>query len=81
MYVGILKSSFYRICWHTIFAFYDCKLTFPQTCEECWEAASGFTSISPGEAIVNCVGAIDGYILHTEAPYFSGHYQQYGVNI
>jgi hypothetical protein len=52
---------------------------------------SAFTSISHGEAIVNCVGAIYGYLLHTEAPpksvignvrsYFSGHYQQYGVNI
>jgi DDE superfamily endonuclease len=94
MYVGILKLSFYRICWHTIFALYDCKelkLTFPQTREECWEAASGFTSISRSKAIVNCVGAINGYLLHTEAPpkavvgnvrsYFSGHYQQYGVNI
>jgi DDE superfamily endonuclease len=94
MYAGISKSSFYRVCWHMIFAIYDCpelQLHFPQTPEECRDAASGFTSISQGEAIVNCVRAIDGYLLHIEAPpksmvgnvhsYFSGHYQRYGVNI
>jgi hypothetical protein len=88
MYAGISKSSFYRVCWHTIFAIYDCpelQLHFPQTLEECRDAASGFTSISRDEAIVNCVRAIDGYLLHIEAPpksvvgnmqsYFSGHYQ------
>jgi DDE superfamily endonuclease len=61
-----------------------------KTNEECIEAMSAFASISHGEASVNCAGAIDGYLLHTEAPpksvigngsYFSGHYQQYGVNI
>jgi hypothetical protein len=94
MYVGVSKSSFYCICWQTIFTLYDCeqlKISFPQTNEECREVASAFASISRGEAIVNCVGAIDGYLLHTAAPpksvignvrsYFSGHYQQYGVNI
>jgi hypothetical protein len=37
MFAGISKSSFYRVCWHTIFALYDCdhlQLYFPQTKEE-----------------------------------------------
>jgi hypothetical protein len=49
MYAGISKSSFYHVCWHTIFAIYDCdefQLSFPQSIEECREAAAGFTSIS-----------------------------------
>jgi DDE superfamily endonuclease len=59
--------------------------------DECQEAACRFASISQGKVIVNCVSAIDGYLLHTEAPpksvvgnvksYFSGHYQQYGVDV
>jgi DDE superfamily endonuclease len=95
MFAGISKSSFYRVCWHTIFLLYDSdhlQITFAQSMDECQEAAArGFASISQGEAIVNCVGAIDGYLLHTEAPpkslvenmksYFSGHYQRYGVNV
>jgi hypothetical protein len=93
MFAGISKSSFYRVCWHTIFLLYDTnhlQITFPQLLDKCQEAAHRLASISQGEAMVNCVGAIDGYLLHTEAPpksvignvksYFSGHYQQYGVN-
>jgi hypothetical protein len=62
---------------------YELKLSFPQTLEEFREAALRFASISQGDAIINCIGAIDGYLLHTEAPpksvigqvraYFSGH--------
>jgi DDE superfamily endonuclease len=93
-FVGISKYSFYRVCWQTIFALYDCeelKLSLTQTVEECRQAAQDFASISHGEAIVNCIDAIHGYLLHIEAPpkavvgnvraYFYGHYQQYGVNI
>jgi hypothetical protein len=50
------------------FACEQLKILFPQTNEECREAASAFASISRGEAIVHYVGAIDGYLLHTEAP-------------
>jgi DDE superfamily endonuclease len=54
-------------------------------------AAANFASISRGQAIVNCVGAIDGFLLEIMAPpadvvgnvrmYYSGHYKRYGVNI
>jgi DDE superfamily endonuclease len=94
LFCGISQASFYRVCWQTIHAICKCEelqLHFPTTLEECQEAAAGFRSISRGEAIVTCVGAIDGYLLSIEAPpkdlvnnvrsYFSGHYQRYGVNV
>jgi hypothetical protein len=50
-----------------------------------------FKSISYNEAIMNCIGIIDGYLLRIKTPsrihvgnvksYFSGHYQCYGINI
>ena len=93
MYVGISKSSFYRVVWQTIYAIVNCpelRMHFPQTVEECARAAENFANISHGRAITNCVGACDGYLLGIEAPrrnivgnvrsYFSGHYQRYGVN-
>jgi DDE superfamily endonuclease len=94
MFVGISKPSFYRVCWQTITAIYTCpelQLHFPQTRDECVVVASNFASISRGQAIVNCVGAIDGFLLEIAAPpqelvgnlrsYYSGHYKRYGVNV
>lgn len=94
MYVGISKSSFFRIIWQTIDAIVNCpemKMKFPQSAEECVRAAAEFATISRGGAITNCVGVCDGYLLEIRAPsrdvvgnvrsYFSGHYQRYGVNI
>jgi hypothetical protein len=67
----------------------DMKL--PKTPEECELAAAGFRSISYDEAIPNCVGVLDGYLLKINTPrknwaknvrsYYSGHYQCHGVNI
>jgi hypothetical protein len=61
----------------------DMKL--PKTPEECGLAAAGFCSISYNEAIPNCVGVLDGYLLKINTPrknwaknvrlYYSGHYQ------
>lgn len=92
--VGISKSSFYRVIWKTITAICKCSelaLNFPKTVEQVKEAAAGFASISTEQAIINCCGACDGYLLRIKVPnrsevknvrsFFSGHYQCYGVNI
>ena len=91
---GISKSSFYRIVWKTmkiINSTPSLDIIFPQTAAEVQTAMNGFTMISMGAAIINCVGVIDGYLLRIKVPskeeagnvrsYFSGHYQCYGVNI
>ena len=53
--------------------------------------SSEFRRISPNGCILNCVGAVDGYLLSIDVPnkeeagnvrsYFSGHYQRYGINV
>lgn len=91
---GISKSSFYRVLWKTITAIVKCKqleLKFPSTRNEYKAAAVGFRSISEKNAIVNCVGVVDGYLLRIRVPaksvvgnqqcYFSGHYQCHGINV
>ena len=92
--VGISKASFYRVVWKTICAIVYAKaleIRFPTTSQELEEAVAGFASISKTEAIRNCVGVVDGYLLRIKVPnkdevgnvksYFSGHYQCYGVNV
>jgi hypothetical protein len=69
----------------------DLEMRLPETPEECKVAAAGFRSISYKEAIANCVGVLDGYLLKINSPrkaeaknvraYYSGHYQCHGVNI
>lgn len=91
---GISKSSFYRVIWKTITTLCQChelKLKFPKTSQEVKNAAAGFSTISSGNAIANCVGVVDGYLLRIRVPslrevknirsFFSGHYQCYGVNV
>jgi DDE superfamily endonuclease len=71
MFTGISKPSFYRLCWQTILAIYQCpdlKLHFPQSREECQIAAANFSAISRGKAIANCVSAIDRFLLEIGAP-------------
>jgi hypothetical protein len=93
MYVGISIASFYRVVWQTIHAIVDCaalKMKFPQSEEDCIIAAEGFSTISRGRAITNCVGVCDGFLMEIRTPpraivgnvrsYFSGHYQRNGVN-
>ena len=51
----------------------------------------GFTVKSSDGIMQGCVGAIDGYFQHVQAPcrkevgnveaYYSGHYEDYGVNL
>jgi DDE superfamily endonuclease len=91
---GISQASFYRVVWKTITAIVKCpelRIWFPRTAEELTEAVVGFSSVSTQEAIKNCVGVVDGYLLRCRVPskkevqnvrsFFSGHYQCYGVNV
>jgi hypothetical protein len=87
-------SSFYRVVYKTMQAINNCSsldIKFPKTSLECKSVADGFRSISTKEAITNCIGVIDGYLLRIYTPpkadagnvrcFFSGHYQCYGINI
>lgn len=92
--VGVERSSAYavvqQVC-KTILSEETLTIKFPQSIDECTQAANQFKSISYGDAITNCVGVIDGYLLHTKQPrkkdlgnqrqYFSGHYKKFGINI
>jgi len=94
MFVGITRPSFCRVVWQVIRAINNCtelNIIFPATQEDFDALADGFTSLSTGEAITNCVGVIDGYHLEIEVPpkdvvrnvrsCYSGHYKTYGVNV
>lgn len=91
---GVSVASFYRVvylCLRLIIKSPELDIRLPTTGEECAQVASGFRNISYGEAITNCIGCVDGYLLKTYTPkkkdagnvrsYFSGHYQCYGMNI
>ena len=92
--MGISKSKFYAIIMKTMKAIIGCPaldIIFPTTLVDCQKLSSAFQSISPKQCIINCVGAVDGYLLSIDVPntkeagnvrsYFSGHYQRYGINI
>ena len=92
--MGISKSYCYQILHEVAETIVNCPalaIKFPSTERECEEAAIGFESISFGQAIINCVAAIDGYLLHTNMPskrlvgnqrqFYSGHYCKFGFNI
>ena len=94
LHLGISKSSFYRCLTKTCLALCsnpELALHFPTTTRELEYASSGFESIVSNGSIVNCVGAVDGYLLSINTPsraevgnvrsYFSGHYQKYGINV
>ena len=91
---GISQASFYRVVWKTVTAIAKSpalQLRFPRTTEEISAAVAGLAGISTEQAIHNCVGVVDGYLLRCKVPskkeaknvrsFFSGHYQCYGVNI
>ena len=63
---GISTASFYRVVWKTIRAIVRCealKIVFPSKEHEVNEAISHFASISHAQAITNCVGVVDGFLL------------------
>lgn len=91
---GVSVSSFYRVVYRCLRLIDNCEqldIHLPQTLEECTVAAEGFRSVSFGHAIVNCIGAVDGYLLRIYTPpknqagnvksFFSGHYQVSGFNV
>ena len=91
---GISKSSFYRVVWKTIVAIVlapELALKWPSTEYDVQETMSGFVTISESNAINNCAGVADGFLLRIKVPsrkeaknvrsFFSGHYQCYGLNI
>ena len=67
------------------------NIRFPLTEEECKRHAKAFQHISVGDAIVNCVSVLDGFLMKITTPskkqvgnqksYFSGHYACYGLNV
>jgi DDE superfamily endonuclease len=90
----VSAPSFYRVVYRTLKAINNCsklEIKFPTTLQECQLAAGGFRSVSTKEAITNCIGLIDSYLLRIYTPtkaeavnvrcFFSGHYQCYGINI
>jgi DDE superfamily endonuclease len=94
IFAGISPSSFYACLNKTMKAICNCPalaIVFPSTSEECEELAIGFQNVSEKDAIVNCVGCVDGYLLSIKVPpaldannvksFFSGHYKKYGINI
>lgn len=91
---GVSVASFYRIVHRVIRLIATCdELSYglPKTLAECESVADGFRSISQGDAIPNCIGAVDGYLLRIYTPpkecagnvrsFYSGHYACSGVNI
>lgn len=88
------RAAVYSAIERTMIAITECPelaFAFPSTEEECANAALGFERISFEEAITNCVGAIDGYLMPIRTPskqevgnvhqYFSGHYSRHGLNV
>jgi hypothetical protein len=69
---GISQASFYRLVWKTVMAsIVKCtalRIRFPQTPEEATTAIVGFSSISTDNAIHNCAGVVDGYLMRCRVP-------------
>ena len=93
-FCGISETSFYSSVWRVLDLINKCpqlNIKFPQTSQECRDAAEGFRSVSSGDAIINCVSVLDGLLVRVVTPskkeaknvrsFFSGHYQTYGMNI
>ena len=67
------------------------NIHFPRSREDCKKIAKEFEDRSFGQAVVNCVSVVDGYLLKIIAPgsnvvgnqrsYFSGHYACFGLNV
>lgn len=92
--IGVSESYFYHILYKTVDAILcleDLAYRFPQTAEEIAAAAAGFKKISSYQVMQGCIACIDGMLLRIQTPgsnetgnvksYFSGHYQEYGINI
>ena len=90
---GISPSYTRRIVRTFIASVLDCKaldITLPVLRHELKQKADQFNDIShmPGKMLYGCVGAIDGWLTQinkpsntTDADYFSGHYNCFGLNV
>lgn len=93
LYAGISETAFYNVVHRTMYAINaedSLALKFPTTEGECAVLASGFMECSRGNAIENCVGVLDGYLVRIIAPrrsdtknprcYYSGKDKCFGFN-
>ena len=63
---GVSHTSFYRVSYLTMRQILKCpqlQFMFPKTLKDCQDLAAGFREISFDEAIINCIGCVDGYLL------------------
>jgi hypothetical protein len=94
LYAGISVSSFYVVvhrCAIAILKLPELDYSFPATNEELERVANGFKDLCDHEVMDGCVGCMDGMLLPIITPassevghvksYFSGHYQEYGINL
>ena len=92
--LGISKNSFYRIaheCIDAIRRIPQLAIDLPKKPEELEKASNDFTMCSSHGIISGCVACVDGMLLRIQQPpsastghvksYFSGHYQDYGINV
>ena len=92
--VGISSKSFYGVVYQCVNAILKCdelQYNFPTSNEDVSKVASDFSAISANGLIQGCVGCMDGLLIRISAPslkqaknpkaYYSGHYQDYGMNI
>jgi hypothetical protein len=91
--VNIYPSTFYYILWEACDAVCDCKqlaLHFLTSEADIAKLAAGFCNISYDGVVNGCVGAVAGWLWPIIVPaarfgkvasYFSGHYQQHGLNV
>jgi DDE superfamily endonuclease len=91
---GVSKSSFYLCVYRCIDAILQCKelaYSFPTENESIKIAANEWKELSSSGVINGCVACMDGLLLRIQTPssketgnvkaYFSGHYQDYGINV
>lgn len=94
MLAGISIKSFYRVlhkCVMAILTAPELAFSFPKNEIEIETASEGFQSVSSHGVIDGCVGVLDGLLVRIQTPsstetgnvksYFSGHYQDYGINV
>jgi hypothetical protein len=94
LYAGISIPSFYLVvyrCVDAILKLKELEYTFPTTNDMMEIAANDFKALAGNDVMDGCVGCIDGMLIPINTPasaevghvksYFSGHYQQYGINM
>jgi hypothetical protein len=88
------RSTFFWLLWKGIYSIIHCtrlQMVLPRTANELEDVKKGFESKSTENIMSGCVGALDGFLLLIRMPsrreasnvrqFFSGHYQQMGLNV